>query len=520
MATAEQLAEMRRVKETLELETQIAQLKSSLQLMGPVAESSLTESWGSLVSPIDFFTDAVGFGRRASAWNAGGSRFGLDSQPFASDESELARIRSAGRRLAACVPAAVGAMQHLTNYCVGTGFSYKVVEQSDIPDTVTRSVQEAVDHFLDHNGWNGDLEREVFLRCHRDGEAFLSLTVDSTDNIAVRLIEPELVTEPDQPRELDDWLGIDIPTSWSFGVHTPADDVQQVLGYHIGWSQHGADWDYLPVDRAVHIKLNVDRNIKRGLSDFYPVQPHLDGADKLLRNAREGAAVQSAIAFIREHVPGATPEVVEAVRSTNARGYRARIATPGGYETRYFNHYEPGTVLDVGHGLQYKPGPLGSAHAGSFIQVHQAVLRMIGSRWCMPEYMISGDASNGSYSSTLVAESPFVKACEAEQRFFRSRFREVLWKVLQLAYRSGAIRSEGLSFNQLRRSVRIQIEAPSVTTRDYLRETRARQIEAEAGVLSLKTWASETGRDFEIERLNQQAERPVEAGTNVNRSPT
>ena len=31
----------------------------------------------------------------------------------------------------------------------------------------------------------------------------------------------------------------------------------------------------------------------------------------------------------------------------------------------------------------------------------------------MPEYMVSGDASNANYASTLVAESPFVKARQA-----------------------------------------------------------------------------------------------------------
>src|SRR6185369_4253327 len=91
-------------------------------------------------------------------------------------------------------------------------------------------------------------------------------------------------------------------------------------------------------------------------------------------------------------------------------------------------YYPPGSVLKVGYGQEYLPGPMGAERNAGFELVGQYSLRRIGVRWNMPEYMISGDASNGNYSSTLVAESPFVKAREADQQFYKRHFLSILWK--------------------------------------------------------------------------------------------
>ena len=156
--------------------------------------------------------------------------------------------------------------------------------------------------------------------------------------------------------------------------------------------------------------------------------------------------------------------------------------------------------------MQYKPGPLGSSHGPNFIAIGQAVLRTIGSRWCMPEYMISGDASNANYSSTLVAESPFVKACEAEQRFYKSRFSRIAWKAVRIAAEAGRFAPFHVDFAALRELVAIQIEAPAIAVRDQLGEAQTSEIEHRNGVLSLRTWAALAGRDYETEKKNIETE--------------
>jgi hypothetical protein len=45
----------------------------------------------------------------------------------------------------------------------------------------------------------------------------------------------------------------------------------------------------------------------------------------------------------------------------------------------------------------------------SFVAVLHAELRAIASRLVMPEFMLTSDASNGNYASTMVAEGPAMR---------------------------------------------------------------------------------------------------------------
>ena len=369
----------------LALETE--QARAAMALLAQAKSQHVLESWGTLVDPLEWLKDDPSFGRGIGPLSHANDRQGGRDRPLIETEHDLAVIRGTARLLAEVVPVAQGVLKNLTNFCIGTGFHYKAVARdatsvaADAGASVAAddqrliaAVQETIDDFLESNDWVGDFERELFLRSRRDGEFFLALFPQPGGRAAARVIEPEQVTEPQNPRALEDWLGTEIASSWTFGIHTDADDVNTVHGYHVIWNDSGNDWDYLPADTVEHSKLNVDRNVKRGISDFYAVRGHLEGVEKLLRNAREGAAIQAAIAFIREHVPGATQGQIQSLAGGNAfTSYTQPTKT--GARVRYVSKYEPGTVLDVAQGMQYKPGPLGSAHAPNFIAIEQAVLR-------------------------------------------------------------------------------------------------------------------------------------------------
>ena len=55
-------------------------------------------------------------------------------------------------------------------------------------------------------------------------------------------------------------------------------------------------------------------------------------------------------------------------------------------------------------------------------------------------------------------------------------------------------------------------EFPSLEVRDFLREAQKRQIEQQAGVLSVKTWRQQAGYDDEVERRNMEAEPSPQTG--------
>ncbi len=475
----------------------------------PLPHATLSEAWGDVVDPWEWIDDAA-FGLAPSLALFGGKEDGAQ-RPIVRDENDLAAIRHVGRWLAETSPAAIGVLKNLTNYIVGSGFSYKAALRDEAPsgtlaNQLLAAVQRVIAEFLEHNDWPGDLEREVFLRSRRDGEYFLALYPAANGRVQLRVIEPEQVTVPHDPRSLEEWLGVATPSSWSFGVHTDEADVQTVHGYHVVWNSRGTDWDYLPAALVEHVKLNVDRNVKRGVSDFFAVRNHLEDAERLLRNTRQGAAVQAAIAFVREHAPGASPGQIESMQQTLASRTVTEMS-PTGPRTRRVQRYAPGTILDISRGLQYKPGPLGSAHAPNFLAIEQAVLRMAGVRWCLPEHMISGDASNNNRASILEAGAPFVKNAQAEQQFYARRWRRMLWNVIEHAARAGRFPAD---FATVRDLIELCIEPPEVAARDRLGETRRYQLLFDAGLLSPQTWAAKEGLDFDRETAHQSMKRENE----------
>src|SRR5690606_7510390 len=120
----------------------------------------------------------------------------------------------------------------------------------------------------------------------------------------------------------------------------------------------------------------------------------------VLRNTAEGAAIQASIAYVKEHSAGTS-----AAQATSLAGARLNTvntqkpALRGGTSPITAKKFGPGTILDLSNGQKFVPGPMGSERAPNFLAIQQAVLRAVGSRWSMPEYMISGDASNANYAS-------------------------------------------------------------------------------------------------------------------------
>ncbi|MFM8218756.1 MAG: phage portal protein, partial [Planctomycetaceae bacterium] len=356
------------------------------------------------------------------------------------------------------------------------------------------------------NDLAGLFDRELHHRVREDGEAFVQLAPHRRGACRLRFLEPEQITEPARPRPLEDWLQIggEFVSSWSFGVHTRADDPTDPLGYHVVHDNQGRDWSYLPATEVEHIKRNVPRNAKRGVSDLLAIQGDLEREARLRRNTAEGAALQAAIAWIlqpssRESLGGGLPaaEMPRTVIGPQVNGTR--------YEP--VKRYPPGTILRPSAGLEYKPGPLGAERMPHFLQVMQALLRSIGLRWNMPEYLISGDASNASYASTLVAEAPFVKAREADQQFYRRHVQSLLWKALRLAWQAGLEQPPHRDWPQLLRGLDVQVELPAVASRDPLALAQTQALQLAAGWLSKRTAAAQAGLDYELEQRQLAQER-------------
>jgi capsid protein len=301
----------------------------------------------------------------------------------------------------------------------------------------------------------------------------------------VRFVEPTLVATP------TDWSSV---PSASFGILTDRHDVETVVGYFI-------DGHRVDADEIQHRKANVDSNVKRGLPLFYPVMKNLRRAEKLLRNMSVLAEVQSAIALVRKHKHG-TRTSVEQFVANQADATRTSSAT--GRTTNY-KRFAPGTVLDACGNIDYD-FPAAAINAGNYVAVLQAELRAIASRLVMPEFMLTSDASNANYASTMVAEGPAMKMFQRLQAEQAAEDLEVMWRVVASAIAAGRLPREA------RTAIDIHVSPPALVLRDQLRDAQVARIEHAAGILSPQTWSQRSGLDYDQEQANLAAGRAENRG--------
>ena len=449
--------------------------------------------------------------------------------PIFRTEQELAVIRGAARLLTSTSPIAVGVLTTLTNDVIGSGFHYAVAPSAGSDRHFSTVANRVIDEFLEENGWIGDLDRELFQRSRVDGEYFLGLWHVGNGHVQARAVEPDQVTEPSNKSGIDKWLGFgpSPASSWTFGVHTDDTDAQAIHGFYVQWTNRDTEWDYFPGGNEPitppkgaglwmeHAKLNVVRSVKRGLSDFFPIQGNLDLARRVLRNMGEGSAVQAAIAWIQETAPGTTQ--AQTSSATLARAdVRYTTNSAQGSRTHTAQHFDPATILKVPNGQRYLPGPLGAQNAPSFITAAEALLRTVAVRWSLPENLVTGTAEHNNFASSLVAESPFVKFAESQQQLYVRRDQRTLKRVLWFAWSAG--RFGDVPWSLVEQSIEITVTPPQIEVRDPEKETRVREMLNKAGILSRKTWSAQEGLDFDTEQKNLAAEAQAGPRGDLNNS--
>lgn len=426
--------------------------------------------WDDFVDPAEAVFDIDGSPWQRLGGAGGGTAAGM---PFA-DEQQLARIRGQCRALAVENEFAINGHENRVSYIVGSGHVYRAVARpgATADQAAVAEVQAVVDEFVRLNNWS-KRQQEIVRRKDRDGECFLRLFPMADGTVRVRFVEPAEVTTPDERRT---------DPAAAFGIQTDPHDVENVLGYWIGGR-------LIDADEIQHRKSNVDANVRRGLPLFYPVRKNLRRAEKLLRNMSVVAEIQSAIALIRKHRAATAAGLSEFV-SAQADLSVAGSATG---RTTHFRRYAPGTILDASSGTDYE-FPVAGIDAARYVAVLQAELRAIASRLVMPEFMLTSDASNANYSSTMVAEGPAVKMFDRLQHEMLGEDLELLRRVVLNAVAAGRLPSDSL------RTVDIRGIPPTLAVRDRLKEAQADQILLRNGALSVATLAMRHGLDPEQER--------------------
>lgn len=442
--------------------------------------------------------------------------------PFIRSESDLRMLRDLSRWMIEVNPYLTGLYRALTNYVVGTGFVHRVTSSVGASDVTRRRVEAWIDEFLELNDWDGDRDRETFLREHRDGQAFTRIfPQDDGEFSLIRFIEPEYLGEPSDASRLNDWLSDFMPgeweerQNWRFGIHTLERDVENPLGYFVDWcpGQRHSDWEYVPAREATYFKANTDRTVKPGLPDTFAIQGIATSVLGLLHSTLSGARAQARIAYFTQYEAGVTGEGVGRMVAgeQTRRDNRSR--------TEYLSsHDDAAEVRHIPEGRSIKHGPEGSAGTDRYILAIQAGLRCVGVRWCAPEFLVSGDASNANYASTLVAQSPFVLSVQADQYRFGKRMGAMIWNALRFAFAAGVFKGlpNAEDWRTFRRSLRVQPEGREIASEDSqnrMLETDRRLKLVAAGLMSDTTAAAEEGLEIAEQESEGAAHRDIDPET-------
>ena len=426
-----------------------------------------------------------------------------DVLPVYINEMGLKLIRDWSRRICQFNEFALNALENRVSYIVGKGFQYVVVPKrrksmtpaqalnvvdAGAPDELAAAAQSVLDEFISRSRWN-EREQECVRRCDRDGEAILRFFHVGEGRTAVRFVEPEYLTD------------IEGGDHRMYGVVTSPGDIEDVQFYSIvenplaGWITSD-----IPANAILHIKANTDFDAKRGLPTLFPVRKNLERADKLLRNMSTMAQVQATFAVIRKHKQYA-PSTVSAYQQGAAD---INVNMPISQRSLSIRQLVPGSIIDTSDKVEYD-FPSAQVDASGLVAVLQAELRAIAARLVMPEFMLSVDASNANFASTMVAESPWVKKGERDQAFFarhfgdgehgKARCQGAMWRVLENAVEGGLLPAAVLT------ELEIQVEGPTLVVRDKEGETKRAEMLSNAGILSDATWAKWEGLDLEQEKL-------------------
>jgi hypothetical protein len=338
----------------------------------------------------------------------------------------------------------------------------------DQPDPEVQALQEFVDEFNDEV--LDEMQAEIIRRAERDGEVFVRGFPQLDGSYLLRFIEPVDVTSS---KRSSDAVG-----RVEFGIETPEDDAESVLAYHIRGERCSPE-------NVFHLKLNVDRNVPRGLPTFWPIRSSLTRAERLMRNMSVLAQHQASILGIRRHVKG-TAEQIRAFADARADG---TIRNPLGQSNDRFKYNSSRSrILDVGPNVEYE-FPAHGTNPAAFIEVVKAELRAAAARLVFPEFMFTSDASNGNYASTLVAAGPPHRMFKRRQKVYGQYMLRILKRAVEVA--TGA-----------EPQLKITSVCPDIEVHDQATQAQVNQVLAQNRILSRKTWSERSGLDYRTEQEN------------------
>jgi len=369
-------------------------------------------------------------------------------------------------------------------YVAGHGFKIA-------PMSTTPAVKEYWDEFWKVNKMSLRA-KEIVRRSMRDGESFLRyFEGEKKEMLKVRFMNPALVADPE--KRLDE-----IDAKVSDGILTDPDDIEEVIGYYY-------KNNYIEAEEVQHIKILVDSDVLRGRSYYEPLLQSLAMYKKWLTDRMKLNETRGTVALVK-NVKGSPTNAANVAtkydtsRKTNSDG------TPMSRAPKNVS------VFTTNGNVSYEMlSP--NLQASDVQHDGRALLLNIAAGSSLPEYMVTSDASNGSYASTMVAEGPAVMEFEDWQDFFGEAYKVMFERVIEDGINKGKIpKMETYTERELQpdksikevkitepTSTECSITFPDLVARDIEKETKAYILQNNAGWMSNTTAQGRLDLDHEEE---------------------
>jgi len=373
-------------------------------------------------------------------------------------------------------PHARAVVRNLSKFILGKGPN--VIPEDD-NESNRKKAQEAWTEFRKLNKFNRR-EKELVNRLFRDGEVFLRCFEDTAEGaVKIRFIRADLVAEPRDKKN--------VIKNGSFGIVTDPDDIEEVLGY-IRCDREGNYKERLKPEEVIHIKIFCDSDQKRGVSVYRVCAKRLKQYEEWLEDRVVLNKIRSAIALVRQIDSSAAK--VKAIRDESLSDQystgKRRVRTP-----------HRGTVITASKGIEYKM-LTPNINASDSADDGKAILLAVAAAVGFPEQILTGDYSNINYSSSLVAQNPFVREIEDWQDFLSDFYTDMYERVIK-----AKIKANKLPNNT---KATCKVEFPPMILAELEKLAKAYEIMFKYKIISKKTWRGKQGLDDEVESQNIEDE--------------
>ena len=378
-------------------------------------------------------------------------------------------------------------IRSLCKFTIGRGVTFAMKFKKEVSDA-------HLNLYVDY--WEAFVKKEKFLRKQkefvrrytRDGEVFLRFFLDTDGMVRIRFMEPERVKNP--PKYGAGMIGgKPVRGNLSYGIETAKNDIEKIFFYYYMTGEDMNSWIRVPAKDVIHKKLSADSNCKRGFPYLEPILYELKTYNDWLKDRVILNKIRTAVALVKEIPSGVGPSAtVKSMRD-------ATRSQATGVESSKTQLFRPGTTLTA-RGVVYKfLSP--DLDARDSAQDGRNILLSIAAGAGLPEYMVTGDASNANYSSSMVAESPAVREFEDLQDDMRDAFIEIFDRVIDAGLDSGELKEP---------RPEAELVFPSLISRDVKKEADAFVAYHQEKVLSLKTIRGRIGANHDVEEENLEKE--------------